>query len=144
VERIRAEYVPVDVDQDGMCISGIAAALRRGPKFIYALPNFQNPTGVTLSLERRREIIRAADDYGVPILEEDPYGQLRYKGEHLPPLVALDAECRASAATSYGGNVLHMSTSSKTLARGLRLGWIIGPAEVIQRLAQAKQARTCT
>jgi len=134
-----AEYVSVNVDQDGMCTSGIAAALRHGPKFIYALPNFQNPTGATLSLERRREVIRAADDYGVPILEDDPYGQLRYEGEHLPPLVALDAECRGSAATSYSGNVLYMSTFSKTLAPGLRLGWILGPAEVIQRLAQAKQ-----
>ena len=134
-----AEYVPVNVDRDGMCTGGIAAALRRGPKFIYALPNFQNPTGATLSLERRRELIRAADDYGVPIVEDDPYGQLRYDGEHIPPLVALDAEYRSLAATSCCGNVLYMSTFSKTLAPGLRLGWIIGPAEVIQRLAQAKQ-----
>jgi 2-aminoadipate transaminase len=135
----QAEYVSVDVDSDGMRTSELAAALRSGPKFIYALPNFQNPTGATLSLERRRELVCVADEYGVPILEDDPYGQLRYEGEHLPSLVTLDAEYRGLAGTGYTGNVLYLSTFSKTLAPGLRLGWIIGPAEVIQRLAQAKQ-----
>ena len=135
----QAEYVSVDVDREGMRMAELAAALRSGPKFIYALPNFQNPTGATLSLERRRELVRLADEYGVPILEDDPYGQLRYEGEHIPPLVALDAEYRGLAGAGYTGNVLYLSTFSKTLAPGLRLGWIIGPADVIQRLAQAKQ-----
>jgi 2-aminoadipate transaminase len=135
----QAEYISVDVDRDGMRTSDLAGALRRGPKFIYALPNFQNPTGATLALERRRELIRTADEYGVPILEDDPYGQLRYEGEHIPPLVALDAEYRRLNGTAYSGNVLYLSTFSKTLVPGLRLGWIIGPADVIQRLAQAKQ-----
>ena len=135
----QAEYVAIDVDRDGMRTSELAAALRSGPKFIYALPNFQNPTGVTLSLERRRELIRLADEYGVPILEDDPYGQLRYEGEHIRPLVALDGECRGLSRGGYSGNVLYLSTFSKTLAPGLRLGWIIGPVDVIQRLAQAKQ-----
>ena len=114
-------------------------APRSGPKFVYALPNFQNPTGVTLSLERRHALVRLADRHGVPILEDDPYGQLRYEGDHLPSLVALDAEYRGLAGAGYSGNVLYLSTFSKTLAPGLRLGWIIGPVEVIQRLAQAKQ-----
>ena len=114
-------------------------ALRGGPKFLYALPNFQNPTGVTLSLERRKELIRLADVHGVPILEDDPYGQLRYEGQHLPPLVTLDAEYRGLSGAGYSGNVIYLSTFSKTLAPGLRLGWIIGPPDVIQRLAQAKQ-----
>jgi 2-aminoadipate transaminase len=135
----QAEYVSIDVDRDGMRTSELAAALRSGPKFIYALPNFQNPTGATLSLERRRELIRLADEYGVPILEDDPYGQLRYEGEHIPPLVALDADYRGPADAGYSGSVLYLSTFSKTLAPGLRLGWIIGPPDVIQRLAQAKQ-----
>jgi 2-aminoadipate transaminase len=135
----QAEYVSVDVDRDGMRTFELTATLRCGPKFIYALPNFQNPTGATLSLERRRELVRVADEYGVPIVEDDPYGQLRYEGEHLPPLVALDAEYRGLAGAGYTGNVLYLSTFSKTLAPGLRLGWIIGPADVIQRLAQAKQ-----
>jgi 2-aminoadipate transaminase len=135
----QAEYLPVAVDEDGMRADDLDAALRSGPKFIYALPNFQNPTGVTLSLERRRALIRLADQHGVPILEDDPYGQLRYEGSHLPPLVTLDAEYRSLPGAGYSGNVIYLSTFSKTLAPGLRLGWVIGPPDVIQRLAQAKQ-----
>jgi 2-aminoadipate transaminase len=135
----QAEYLTAGTDADGMRIDDLEAALRGGPKFIYALPNFQNPTGVTLSLERRRALIRLADEHGIPILEDDPYGQLRYEGDHLPPLVTLDAEYRGLTRSGYSGNVVYLSTFSKTLAPGLRLGWIIGPADVIQRLAQAKQ-----
>jgi 2-aminoadipate transaminase len=135
----QAEYLPIDIDEQGMRTDDLDAALRGGPKFIYALPNFQNPTGVTLSLERRQALIRLADQHGVPILEDDPYGQLRYEGNHLPSLVTLDAEYRSLAGRGYSGNVLYLSTFSKTLAPGLRLGWIIGPSDVIQRLAQAKQ-----
>jgi len=135
----QAEYVSVDVDDEGMRTDDLDAALRCGPKFVYALPNFQNPTGVTLSLARRQALIRLADQHGVPILEDDPYGQLRYEGDHVPSLVTLDAEYRGVARTLYTGNVLYLSTFSKTLAPGLRLGWIIGPVDVIQRLTQAKQ-----
>ena len=135
----QAEYLTIDIDEQGMRTEDLEAALRGGPKFIYALPNFQNPTGVTLSLERRQALIRLADQHGVPILEDDPYGQLRYEGNHLPSLVTLDAEYRGLSGTGYSGNVLYVSTFSKTLAPGLRLGWIIGPSDVIQRLAQAKQ-----
>ena len=135
----QAEYLTAGMDEHGMRIHELAAALRGGPKFIYALPNFQNPTGVTLTLDRRRELVRLADEHGVPILEDDPYGQLRYEGDHLPPLVTLDADYRGLRRSEYSGNVLYLSTFSKTLAPGLRLGWIIGPADVIRRLAQAKQ-----
>ena len=69
-----AEYVTVRMDDDGMITDELEAALRTGPKFIYVLPNFQNPTGVTLSLERRQRLIELADQYGVPIIEDDPYG----------------------------------------------------------------------
>jgi len=135
----QAEYLSVGVDADGMRTDDAASALRGGPKFIYALPNFQNPTGVTLSLDRRRALVRLADEHGVPVLEDDPYGQLRYEGDHLPPLVSVDAEYRGFGRCGYSGNVLYLSTFSKTLAPGLRLGWVIGPADVVQRLAQAKQ-----
>jgi 2-aminoadipate transaminase len=135
----QAEYLTVAMDDHGMRPRELEAALRSGPKFIYALPNFQNPTGVTLSLERRRALIRLADQHGVPVLEDDPYGQLRYEGDHLPSLVTLDAEYRGLDRSVYGGNVLYMSTFSKTLAPGLRLGWIIGPIDVIRRLTHAKQ-----
>ncbi len=135
----QAEYLTAGMDDNGMRMHELAAALRGGPKFIYALPNFQNPTGVTLALDRRRELVQLADEHGVPILEDDPYGQLRYEGEHLPSLVTLDAEYRGLQKAAYSGNVLYLSTFSKTLAPGLRLGWIIGPVDVIRRLAQAKQ-----
>jgi 2-aminoadipate transaminase len=135
----QARYLTVDVDDDGSLPEEMEASLRAGPKFIYALPNFQNPTGVTLSLDRRRRLVTLADHYGVPILEDDPYGQLRYEGEHLPSLVALDAEYRASNGALYSGNVIYLSTFSKTLAPGLRLGWIIASDGVIDRIVQAKQ-----
>jgi 2-aminoadipate transaminase len=135
----QAQYTPVPIDDDGMIPEALEAALRGGPKFIYALPNFQNPTGVTLSIERRRALVRLADHYGVPILEDDPYGQLRYEGEHLPSIVSVDSEYRSGNGKPYSGNVMYMSTFSKTLAPGLRLGWITGPVDVIDRLIQAKQ-----
>ena len=135
----QAEYIDVPMDDDGMRIEDLQAALRAGPKFIYALPNFQNPTGVTLSLERREALIRLADQYGVPILEDDPYGQLRYEGKNLPSLVTLDGEFQGNHTAAYTGNVIYLSTSSKILAPGLRLGWVIAPVEVIERLVQAKQ-----
>jgi 2-aminoadipate transaminase len=134
-----AEYVSVPIDDDGMITDELEESLRTGPKFIYVLPNFQNPTGVTLSLERRRQLIHLADRYGVPIVEDDPYGQLRYEGEHLPSIVSLDDEYRNNGDTFYRGNVIYLSTFSKILAPGLRLGWVIAPAEVIRRLVQAKQ-----
>ncbi len=134
-----AEYVPAETDENGYLVDSVERQMRTGPKFIYALPNFQNPSGVTLSLERRERLIEVADHYGVPILEDDPYGQLRYEGEHLPSLVALDARFRATNGARYSGNVIYLSTFSKTLSPGVRLGWIVAPVEVIRKLVQAKQ-----
>lgn len=134
-----AEYVTVPMDKQGMNTDLLEDALRTGPKFIYVLPNFQNPTGVTLSLERRHKLIELADRYGVPIVEDDPYGQLRYKGEHLPSVVVLDDQYRDNSDHSYHGNVIYLSTFSKILAPGLRLGWVIAPPEVIRKLVEAKQ-----
>jgi 2-aminoadipate transaminase len=104
-----AEFISVPMDSDGMNTDQLEEALRAGPKFIYVLPNFQNPTGVTLSLDRRRKLLEMADQYGVPIVEDDP--------------------C----------NVIYLSTFSKTLAPGIRLGWVVAPPEVISKLVQAKQ-----
>jgi len=133
------EYVAIPFDEDGMQVDTLEDALRMGPKFIYVLPNFQNPTGITLSLERRQALIELADRYGVPLVEDDPYGQLRYEGEHLPPVVVLDGQYRNHIGQAYHGNVIYMSTFSKTLAPGLRLAWVTAPAEVILKLVQAKQ-----
>jgi 2-aminoadipate transaminase len=134
-----AEYLSVPSDDDGLRTDLLETPLRSGPKFMYVLPNFQNPGGTTLSEGRRHELVLMADRYGVPIVEDDPYGQLRYEGEHLPSLVALDRE-NLRRDTGYSiGNVIYLSTFSKTLAPGLRLGWIVAPPEVIAKLIQLKQ-----
>jgi 2-aminoadipate transaminase len=153
----QAEFVTVPIDKDGIQTDLLEEALCAGPKFMYILPNFQNPGGVTLSLERRRKLIDYSDRYGVPIIEDDPYGELRYGGDHLPPLVVIDSERlkkRGGPAGNYydestngngngraymRGNVIYLSTFSKTLAPGLRLAWIVAPVEVIQRCCVAKQ-----
>jgi 2-aminoadipate transaminase len=135
-----AEYITIPLDEDGLQTNHLDAALRCGPKFLYVLPNFQNPAGTTLSLARRLELVEIAERHGVPILEDDPYGQLRFEGDHLPPLVVLDAEMRHCRNNGkYRGNVIYLSTFSKTLAPGLRLGWVVAPTDVITRLVQAKQ-----
>jgi 2-aminoadipate transaminase len=135
-----AEYVTVPSDDDGMITDALEEALRTGPKFIYLLPNFQNPTGATIPLDRRQKIIELADRYGVPIVEDDPYGQLRYEGEHIPPVVYLDYLLHSdSLEACYTGNVIYLSTFSKTLSPGMRLAWIIAPPEVISKLVLAKQ-----
>lgn len=136
-----ADYVSVPTDNDGLQTDSLEAALRSGPKFMYLLPNFQNPSGVTLSLERRKRLVALADKYGIPIVEDDPYGQLRYEGEHLPSLLVLDRATRGIRGDNgyHLGNVIYLSTFSKTLAPGLRLGWVVAPADVIARLVQLKQ-----
>jgi 2-aminoadipate transaminase len=137
----QADYLPVPIDDEGLDLDVFETQLRAGPKFLYVLPNFQNPGGVTLSLDRRRRVVERAAHYGIPIVEDDPYGQLRYEGEHLPPLVKIDAELRgcADGGRALAGNVLYMSTLSKTLAPGLRIGWVVAPENVITKLVQIKQ-----
>jgi len=134
-----ADYVSVPSDEDGLCAESLEAPLRSGAKFMYVLPNFQNPGGTTLSEGRRHQLVLLADRYGIPIIEDDPYGQLRYEGEHLPPLVVLDRENLRRDPGYSIGNVIYLSTFSKTLAPGLRLGWIVAPPEVIAKLVQLKQ-----
>jgi 2-aminoadipate transaminase len=136
-----AEYISVPMDDDGIRIDLLENAMRMGPKFLYLLPNFHNPAGVTLSLERRRKVVELANHYGTPIIEDDPYGQLRYEGNHLPPLVKLDADFHgcANRTMTLSGNVIYLSTLSKTLAPGLRVAWIVAPEEIIGRLVQMKQ-----
>ncbi|MEZ4519036.1 MAG: PLP-dependent aminotransferase family protein [Chloroflexota bacterium] len=136
----QAEFVTVPIDENGLRVDLLEEALCAGPKFMYILPNFQNPGGVTLSAERRREVIAIADHYGVPIIEDDPYGELRYEGDHLSPLVVLDCKQLNEHNDCFDqGNVIYLSTFSKTLAPGLRLAWIVAPTEVIQHCAIAKQ-----
>ncbi len=135
-----AEYVTVPIDDHGLNTDYLDNALRSGPKFMYILPNFQNPGGVTLSEERRKQIVLLSDKYGIPIIEDDPYGQLRYEGEHKTPLFVLD---RSNLQRDNGytlGNVIYLSTFSKLLAPGMRIAWIVAPPDVIVRLVQLKQS----
>jgi 2-aminoadipate transaminase len=139
----QAEYISVPSDDAGLCTDLLEAALRVGPKFMYVLPNFQNPGGTTLPLERRLEVVRLSNKYGIPVVEDDPYGALRFEGEHLPPLVALDSDFQTNAGSDgrgyMEGNVIYLGTFSKTLAPGLRLGWVVAPVEIIDQLVMAKQ-----
>ncbi|MCP4421233.1 MAG: PLP-dependent aminotransferase family protein [Chloroflexi bacterium] len=143
----QAKFTSVPIDEDGLRVDLLEEALCGGPKFMYVLPNFQNPGGVTLSYERRLALIDIANKYGVPIIEDDPYMELRFEGEHIPPLLVLDADKQngrqyhhQNEPHSYSkGNVIYLSTFSKTLAPGLRLGWIVAPKSVIQHCMTVKQ-----
>lgn len=132
----QAEAVQIDLDDQGMRIDLLEAELDRlegegiRPKFIYTVPTFQNPAGVTMSLERRKQLVALASERELLVLEDNPYGMLRYSGEPLPTLRELD-----------GGNfVIYLGTFSKILAPGLRLGWIEGPSPVIEKCNIAKAA----
>jgi len=125
-----ATYLELPLDEAGLDPAALEPALRGEPKFLYCVPNFQNPTGVTLSLARRQRLVALAAAHGMPLVEDDPYGSLRFEGDALPSLLTI--------AGAVGG-VIQLSTFSKTLAPGLRVGWVVAPAEVIGRLALAKQ-----
>lgn len=133
------EYIQVATDEYGIIPEELEKALRCGIKLIYILPSFQNPTGRTLPLDRRQRIMEIADEHGIPIIEDDPYGQLRYEGEHIPPVIVLDDKYRNPDGDVYDGNVIYLSTFSKILAPGIRLAWTIAPKPVIQKLVYAKQ-----
>ncbi|MCP4895723.1 MAG: PLP-dependent aminotransferase family protein [bacterium] len=126
--RVRLLEVPTDAE--GMRTDVLADLLERHrPKLIYTLPTFQNPSGTVMSLERRRHLLELAIRHRVPVLEDDPYGELRYSGEPIPSLKALDRT----------GHVIHLSTFSKTLMPGLRIGYMIAPRPAMQQFVLAKQ-----
>lgn len=125
-----ANIVPVEMDEDGVLLDDAEEKMRRySPKLFYIIPTFQNPTGRTLSLERRKKIVELADKYGVVILEDDPYGDLRYAGEPLPSIKSFD---RSDA-------VIHLMSCSKTISPGLRVGAAVGAQPVIAKMTIAKQ-----
>lgn len=140
----QAQFATVPIDDDGVRVDEIESILKLHKiKIIYALPNFQNPAGTTISLDRREKLVALADAYGAALVEDDPYGELRYEGDHLTPLLVLDKKLaikRGGLGNGFDrGNVIYTSTFSKTLAPGLRLGWIVAPREVVEKLVQAKQ-----
>jgi len=132
----QADVVQIELDAEGMRIDELEETLDRleregrRPKFIYTVPTFQNPAGVTMSLPRRRRLVRIAHERELLVLEDNPYGLLRYEGEPLPPLYALDG----------GAFVIYLGTFSKILSPGIRLGWAAAPRPVLQKMNLGKQA----
>ncbi len=115
-----ARIVGIDTDDDGMRMDSLESALvsESNVKFIYTIPTFQNPTGTTMPLDRRQSLVELARRHNVAVLEDDPYVELRYAGDHVPALASLDS------------NVIYLGTFSKTIAPGIRCGWSFAPAEV--------------
>jgi 2-aminoadipate transaminase len=128
-DAYEVSYVSIATDDEGMIPESVEAALKTQPKMIYVIPNFDNPTGVTMSLARREALIELARRYGVPIFEDNPYGELRFEGEAVPHLFDLAPDI-----------VLHAGTFSKIMVPGFRLAWIIASPEVLVPLVRAKQA----
>src|SRR6195256_2391115 len=139
----QADVEQIEMDADGMPIDELESTLDRlqsqgrRPKFIYTIPNFQNPGGVTMSLARRRRLIEVARERELLVLEDNPYGLLRYEGEPLPTLYSLDAEAVGRGRTS--DLVIYLGTFSKILSPGLRLGWAVAPRAVLEKLNLGKQ-----
>lgn len=132
-----AELTPLPSDDGGMVVDALART-DIDPVMVYALPNFQNPRGVTLTADRRQRLVELARSQRIAVLEDDPYHDLRFAGEHLPPLIALDAGLDGGHA--YAGNVIALGSFSKILSPGIRVGWVVAPVEVIRKLTLAKQA----
>jgi len=139
----QAQVVQIEIDGDGMPIDELEHMLDRlqdegrRPKFIYTIPNFQNPGGVTMSLPRRRRLVEVARERELLVLEDNPYGLLRYEGEALPTLYSLDAANAGAGGTS--DLVIYLGTFSKILSPGLRLGWALAPLPVLEKLNLGKQ-----
>ena len=123
------EVVPMD--DEGMRMDALEETLKRlgprGAKFIYTIPNFQNPAGVTMTLERRKRLLELAHEYDIQVIEDDPYGRLRFEGEHIAPLKSMDP------------NVIYLGTTSKIFAPGLRLAWCVAPKPVLAKINLCEQ-----
>ncbi len=132
-----ARYLAVGIEEDGSDVEGMRAGIEellgRGtqPKFIYVVPDFQNPSGITMSLEKRRAVLELGRRFGVPVVEDSPYRDLRYKGERIPSIYSLDEN---------KGNVIGLYTFSKILCPGIRVGFNIGPPDVVKKFGFIKGA----
>ncbi len=130
-QTFEARFVPVPTDRDGLIPEALPELIRRHrPKFLYTIPNFQNPTGLTLAAGRRAVLAQIAAEHGLAVVEDDPYGKLRYRGTDIPPVKHWDES----------GCVLYVSTFSKTIAPGLRLGWVVARPDFFGRMLILKQA----
>ncbi len=127
----KARLVGVPMESDGMNMEKLEEALQNNPgaRFIYTIPNFQNPAGVTMSLEKRKTLYSLAKQYGVMILEDNPYGDLRFAGKHVPAIKSFDED----------GIVMYMGSFSKVISPGMRVGYAIGPKPILQKMIVCKQ-----
>lgn len=125
------KYIEIDTDKDGMIMEDLEEALENNEnvKFIYVIPDFQNPSGKTWSIERRKKLIELANKYNVVVIEDNPYGELRFEGEILPAVKHFDTE----------GRVIFLGTFSKILCPGLRLGWVAASPEILNKFIMVKQ-----
>jgi 2-aminoadipate transaminase len=132
----QADVIQVPLDDDGIQTSLVKKDIERlakegkKPKFIYVIPNFHNPAGVSLNMERRLELVELAREHQLLIIEDNPYGQLRFEGESLPTMYSLDDD----------NNVIYLGTFSKIISPGIRLGWIVAPTPLLQKFNLGKQA----
>jgi len=128
---IGGRLVGVPIESDGIDITALESALKSNPdaRFLYTIPNFQNPSGVTMSMEKRRAVYALARKYDIVILEDNPYGDLRYEGGDIAAIKTLDED----------GRVIYAGSFSKVVAPGLRVGYAIGPAPLIQKMVVCKQ-----
>lgn len=136
-ELENARYIALDIEEDGTDVSGldkaIATSIHQGqtPKFIYVVPDFQNPSGITMSHKKRTALLALSKKYEIPIVEDSPYRELRYRGEQIPSIFSLD---------NNEGNVIGLYTFSKILCPGIRVGFNIGPPDVIKKFSFIKGA----
>jgi Transcriptional regulators containing a DNA-binding HTH domain and an aminotransferase domain (MocR family) and their eukaryotic orthologs len=130
------EFLAVPSDDHGMQVDALPKLLAKRPKLVYITPNFQNPQGTTLTRERRESLVALLREYNVALLEDNPYGELRFDGEALPHLL----EIEGAKSGGIPNHVMYSGTFSKVLMPGLRVGWVIAAPEVIDKLGMAKQA----
>ena len=134
----RSEFVGVDIQFDGSDIAGFKSKIRelqkqkKIPKFIYVVPDFQNPSGITMSLEKRENLLDLSYEYEIPIIEDSPYRDLRYSGKTIPSIFTFDQK-------RNGGNVIGLYTFSKLFCPGIRVGFNIGPKDVIEKMTNIKE-----
>jgi 2-aminoadipate transaminase len=123
LRKLGAEVVAIPLEADGIDVGALEQALQSGasPRLAHIIPNFQNPAGCTLSLEKRRRLLELAEEHGFVIFEDDPYGELRFEGEQLPTMLSLD----------QADTVVYASSFSKTVCPGIRVGYLVGPADTI-------------
>ncbi len=125
------KYIEIPLEHDGMNMDKLEEVLESGlkPKFLYTIPDYQNPSGITMSMEKRKRLISLANKHDVIVIEDSPYAELTFNGEQLDPIKSLDTE----------GRVIYLGTFSKTFAPGLRIGWVVGNPTIINKFIQIKQ-----